>query len=294
MTTHSTTHQIRGASGFAGVAALVWIAVGCVTNQFSGDRTYYSGVTAHRGDSTDQPENTISAFERAIELGADWVECDVFKTGDGRLVVIHDATTGRVADRNLSVTESTYAELRTLDVAHGYRQATGMTLVTAPPARIPLLEDVIRLIKTQKRSRLSIQPKQDIVDEVMALVRSLNAEPWIGLNEGNLERLQRAQELAPTVMIFYDTDGQDTARHVAEARRHAFESIVMYHKNVTREDVDLVHAAGLEAGAWTVNSLDEMRRLLDLGIDRIYTDAPYDLMMLKKQRGLIPSDADRD
>lgn len=294
MTTHSTTHQIRGASGFAGVAALAWIAVGCVTNQFSGDRTYYSGVTAHRGDSTDQAENTILAFERAIELGADWVECDVFKTGDGQLVVIHDANTGRVADRNLSVPESTYAELRTLDVAHGYRQATGKTLVTAPPARIPLLEDVIRLIKTQKRSRLSIQPKQDIVDEVMALVRSLNAEPWIGFNEGSLERLQRARELAPTVMIFYDTNGQDTARHVAEAGRHAFESIVMYHKNVTQEDVDLVHAAGLEAGAWTVNSLDEMRRLLDLGIDRIYTDAPYDLMMLKKQRGLIPSDADRD
>src|SRR5690554_4353846 len=61
------------------------------------------GVTAHRGNSWDYPENTLPAFENAIALGVDWAELDVHHTKDGKLVVIHDKATGRVGDKDLEV-----------------------------------------------------------------------------------------------------------------------------------------------------------------------------------------------
>jgi hypothetical protein len=83
----------------------------------TGDATFlHNGVTAHRGNSGEFPENTIPAFASGIELGADWIELDIFRTKDGKLVVTHDRTTGRVGDRNLDVTESNYDELLRIDV----------------------------------------------------------------------------------------------------------------------------------------------------------------------------------
>src|SRR5690606_3953569 len=85
------------------------------------------GVTAHRGNSWDFPENTIPAFESAIKLGVDWAELDIHRTRDGKLVVIHDKSTGRVGDKNLEVARSTYEELLSVDVATEFRTAKGRT-----------------------------------------------------------------------------------------------------------------------------------------------------------------------
>jgi len=64
-----------------------------------------NGVTAHRGNSGQHPENTMPAFKSGLEVGADWIELDVFRTSDGKLVVIHDRTTGRVGDLDMDVTQ---------------------------------------------------------------------------------------------------------------------------------------------------------------------------------------------
>ena len=63
----------------------------------------HNGVTAHRGNSGEHPENTIPAFKSGIEIGADWIELDIFRSKDGKIVVIHDQTTERVGDKNLLV-----------------------------------------------------------------------------------------------------------------------------------------------------------------------------------------------
>ena len=57
-----------------------------------------NGVTAHRGDSGDYPENTLRAFRSALQVGVDWMECDIYKTSDGKIVVVHDRDTERVGD----------------------------------------------------------------------------------------------------------------------------------------------------------------------------------------------------
>src|SRR5690606_20964240 len=132
-----------------------------------------NGVTAHRGNSGEHPENTIPALASGIELGADWIELDIFRTKDGKLVVIHDRTTQRVGDKSLVVPHSTYEELLAVDVATDFRNRTGKSIEQCPPQQIPLLEDVLQLVMKQDRTRASIQPKMDCVADSVALVKSL-------------------------------------------------------------------------------------------------------------------------
>ncbi len=244
-----------------------------------------NGVTAHRGNSGEYPENTIAALGSAIALGADWLELDIFRTRRGKLVVIHDPTTGRVGDSSLVVPDSTYEELLALDVATGFRREHGKSIDDCPKQTIPLLEDVLRLVMTQNKSRLSIQPKMDCVADAVALVKSLQAERWVGFNDGNLQYMAEVKRLAPNIPVFWDR-GKDTDidEDIRFARQHGFEALVLHHEGVTPEKVQKIKAAGIEAGAWTVNDATTMQRLMDVGVERIYTDHPRLLLSLKSGR----------
>jgi hypothetical protein len=187
-----------------GVAAF-FLAANALGDEPDADSFLNSGVTAHRGNSGEYPENTIPAFKSGIEIGADWVELDIFRTKDGRLVVIHDRTTERVGDKNLVVPESTYEQLLTVDVATDFRQRHGKTIEAVPKQTIPLLEEVLRLVMTQAKTRVSIQPKMDCVADAIDLVRELGAEAWVGFNDGNLQYMAEVKRLAPGIPVYDKT-----------------------------------------------------------------------------------------
>lgn len=243
-----------------------------------------NGVTAHRGNSGEFPENTLAAFHSAIELGADWIELDVFLTRDGRLAVIHDSTTGRTGDLNRNVNASTFQELQAIDVATDFRRRTGKGLDECPPARVPSLSEVLQRILQQQRTRVSIQPKMDCVAEAIDLIRKMGAERWVGFNDGNLRLMAKVKQLAPEIPVFWDR-GPDSPidEDIRLALQHGFEAMVIHHSGVTPEKVKKAKAADLSVGAWTVNDKGEMSRLLAMGVDRIYTDFPARLLELKEQ-----------
>jgi glycerophosphoryl diester phosphodiesterase len=228
----------------------------------------------------------MPAFQSGIDVGADWIELDILRTKDGKLVVIHDRTTRRIGDGDLVVADSTYEELAKVDVATDFRQRTGKTIFECPPQRIPLLRDVLRLVMKQNRTRVSIQPKMDCVADAVALVKSLKAERWVGFNDGNLDYMSDVKRLAPDIPVFWDR-GKETniADDIAIAKKHGFEALVLHHEGVTPEKVQKIKAAGIEVGAWTVNDRDTMSRLLDAGVERIYTDHPRLLLSLKSKKG---------
>lgn len=244
-----------------------------------------NGVTAHRGNSGEFPENTMPAFESGIELGADWIELDIFRTKDGKLVVIHDRTTKRVGDRNLVVASSTYKELATVDVATEFRRRTGKSIQNCPPQRTPLLEDVLQLVMQQDRTRVSIQPKMDCVADAVALIKDLKAERWVGFNDGNLDYMADVKRLAPEVPVFWDL-GRDTNidDDIRIAKEHGFEALVLHHEGVTVEKIEKIRAANIEVGAWVVNDATRMEQLLDMGVERLYTDHPRRLLAREIER----------
>lgn len=240
-----------------------------------------NGVTAHRGNSSEQPENTIAAMRSGIAVGADWIELDIFRSADGEIVVIHDATTNRVAGKNRIVETSTYETLQKLDVATQFRQQQGQTLETCPPQKIPLLRDVLKLVMSQQKTRVSIQPKSDCVADAMAIIREMNAEKWVGFNDGSLSKMAEVKQLDSTIPVFWDRPANSNVREdIQTAKQHRFETLVLNEQGVTAEKIQLIQAAGLKVGAWTVNDRKQMEQFLAMGIDRIYTDHPRLLLKL--------------
>ena len=249
------------------------------------------GVTAHRGNSGEHPENTLPAFESAIALGVDWAELDIHRTKDGKVVVVHDRNTARVGDKNLEITSSTYEELLAVDVAAGFRKAHNKTLEECPAQTIPLLEDVLALFVGQNRTKLSIQPKTDVVAEAIRIIKKMDAEDVVGFNDGNLDYMSKVKELAPQIPVFWDRPAEaDIDRDVQIAREKGFEALVVHHQGLDPAKINKIKAAGLEAGAWTVNELQSMKELLVMGVERIYTDRPRLLMAIQPDPGTIVSE----
>jgi len=240
-----------------------------------------NGVTAHRGSSTEFPENTLPAFRHAIELGADWVELDVYQTRDGQLVVSHDATTKRTGDRDLKIADATYEELRTVDVAAQFRSRKGLSLEACPRATMPLLSDVLTLVQSQRRTRVSLQPKDGCTQAAVELVRQMRAVPWVGFNDGDLVKMSLVKQLEPNIPVFWDRPAtSDIAADLRTAQERGFEMLVIEQKGITAERIRQIQEAGLLAGAWTVNDPARMRQFLAWGLDRIYTDDPRALLGL--------------
>ncbi len=247
--------------------------------------TAENGITAHRGDSLRLPQNSLRAFSSANRIGADWIETDVHLTKDGQLVISHNATTGEYCSQNKVIKECTYAELAQLDMAEKFRAQHKLTLEQCPKVTIVRLEEALDLILAEKKARLSIQPKCDCVDQAMALVRQKGALKWVGFNDGNAKWMSRVKELEPSVPVFWDRGrNMDVDKDIAFAKEHGFETLVLFHPEVTPERVQKLKAAGFKVGAWTVNAPAEMRRFLDMGLDRLYTDDPATFKKIKAEK----------
>jgi glycerophosphoryl diester phosphodiesterase len=100
---------------------------------FKGPQQAQPQVIAHRGDSAHAPENTLSAFQGAVQSGAGWLEMDVQRTKDGRLVVMHDATVDRTTDGSGRVADLTFDEIQSLHIGSD--------------ERVPAFEETIGLAK---------------------------------------------------------------------------------------------------------------------------------------------------
>jgi glycerophosphoryl diester phosphodiesterase len=243
-----------------------------------------NGITAHRGDSCSFPENSLRAFSAGNSSGADWIETDVRTTSDGKLVLMHNATTEAYCSIKKTVAECTYEELRNLDLAEKFRIEHKLTLEQCPRQEIILLEDALNLILKERKARISLQPKSDCVDQIMEIVRRKGALKWVGFNDMNLKKMARVKELEPSVTVFWDRGKSDIDEDIKIAKRHGFEYIVLYREAVTSDKVKKLHDAGFKVGVWTENNPNAMEKFLDMGIDRIYTDAPCILKKLIFQR----------
>jgi glycerophosphoryl diester phosphodiesterase len=256
-----------------------------ILNTVQAEGTAENGVTAHRGNSGEYPENTLSAFESAILLGADWIELDVLRTKDGFVVINHDLTTKNVSGVDLDIGNSALKELQQLDMATGFRKNNGLTETACPPRKILLLEDAVRLILKHKKARISIQPKNNCVDESIAIIRQLDAVQWVGFNDGNLQYMIRVKELEPAIPVFWDR-GNFNPDDIETAKKYGFETLVVHFSQLSPEQIKQVKASGLKIGVWTVNNPAVLKKFLHWEVDRIYTDFPRLLLSLKVEKSV--------
>ena len=209
----------------------------------------------HRGAPKELPENSLPAFQRAIELGADGVELDVHVTADGVAVVHHDPDVKAKKGRAKSpLTSMTWAEVRQIEVA--------------PRVFVPSLEQVLALVGA--RAMVYVELKGRGVDEsALAAIRVSKAR--CAVHSFDHLVIARAAQLAAEVRrgILFDAYPVDVARSMRDAS-----ALDVWPQWDLIDDalVERVHGAGGRVIAWTVNSTDAAERLLALGVDGLCGD----------------------
>lgn len=224
-------------------------------------------VTAHRGNSSFAPENTIPAISQALSEKVDYIEIDVQQTKDGVFVAFHDKKLSRIAGINQSIHHLTYDEIKSLDAGgHFSPQFSGTT--------IPILEDVLRLCKGKVMLNLDLKSydRYDIQEE--ALIELLDRYQMLDqcyISSTNLEILKEVKGLAPEVKTGYII----TISYGSLPSEYDLIDFYSIHANyVSKSIVQEAHKLGKEVHAWTITTPESATLMNQYGVDNIITDNP--------------------
>jgi len=230
---------------------------------------------AHRGASAFAPENTMAAFEKAIELGADVIELDLHLTRDGELVVIHDDTLDRTTDGRGSVHGRSLQELRRLDAGRWFEEGFA-------GQRIPTLAEVLDCFAGKVPLALEVKAGSTffpgIEERVVAALRQRSAIEQAAIASFDHFALRRLKEIEPTLRTAALLVGRPVAMS-ALAGACAADAMALEASLVTKTEIEACRAAGLQIVVWVVNDPAQMRHFIRLGVDGIITDRP-DLLRL--------------
>lgn len=236
-------------------------------------------LVAHRGASREAPENTSAAFELAWQQGADGIEADFRLTRDGRVVCLHDASTGRIAEIDLVVAGSSLAELQRLDIG-GWKGAKWRG------ERVVTLDELLARLPNGKMIFIELKSGPEII---APLLRILNAA---GLPAGQLRLLAFDPQLVaclkrqlPDIRACLNVDYRWKLRGrgwspCREEIRTALEQCgadglsCRAHSLLDAQFVTGLHNSGKEVHIWTVDSPRSAVRYQDMGVDSIMTNRP--------------------
>lgn len=222
-------------------------------------------VTAHRGASINYPENTMLSFEKAKEMGADYIELDVGQTKDKKIVVLHDANLKRTTSLDKNIWEVTYDEIKELD-------AGSFLDPKFKNERIPLLEEVLEFSK-ENNIKLNIELKpngheENLEKEVVDLINTYDISNNVVVTSqvySVLENIKKCDENIKTVYVMSLAYGDILKLKYAD--NFSIEST-----SITKSLVKKIHNEGKEIYAWTVNTKENMNKMISLNVDNIITD----------------------
>lgn len=214
-------------------------------------------VIAHRGGAQLFPENTLTAFRKAQELGVDAIEIDVHASKDGRLAVLHDPDLNRIAGVDRLISDMDWDEISAIELPGG--------------ERVPALEDVLREVDIPLVVELKSPETLDAIAQIFKenpgyigrcivisffheIIKALKEE-FPGLTTG---ALLVALPVDPAVV----------------AASCGADILSFHHVGLTREYVDRCHNEGILVSVWTPNTKEEIRASISAGADSIASDRP--------------------
>jgi len=249
-------------------------ALACVTS-----RSDAVEIIGHRGASHDAPENTLASIRLAWKQNADASETDVHLTKDGQIVVFHDFNTRRVAGRNRKVADQTLAELKQLDVGSWKGKAWA-------GERIPTLAEYLAAIPEGKRLFIEIKCGPEIIPRLVEVIRGAHTKPQQTCLIGfSYEVMQAAKRELPDLRCYWIVQlrkNRETGRWnpqlaslIRKAKEAGLDGIDFGDSPaLDREFVGKVKQSGLGVYTWTVDVVDEAKRLQEAGVDGITTNRP--------------------
>jgi len=233
-------------------------------------------VIAHRGASGTLPENTLPAYELAVSQGADMIEIDLHRTRDGETVVTHDEDLARLGGRG-EVAEADVAEIRALDAGGGAAVPTLDEVLDAFGGRVPFNLE----LKRGRRRRYD-----DLETAALAAVERrglLESTLFSSFDDATLAELGSQ---SPEARIALLLSARSASRPIERALALGAEAVNPSLFVVTPELIEAAHQVGLAVHVYTVDAEDDMLRLIDLGVDGLFTNFPARMRaLLESPRG---------
>ncbi len=233
----------------------------------------YPIIFAHRGASAHAPENTLAAFELAVEQGADGIELDVKLTADGQVVVIHDPTVDRTTGAHGRVKDMSLAELRSLEAGSFFS-------AKFQSEKIPTLEEVFESVG--KRTFINVEltnyktPRDHLVESACILVKKFGLQKRVLFSSflpGNLANARSYLPDVPTGLLALSGVLGLWPRSFGFAFGK-YDALHPNLKNATQQQIYFVHRLKKRIHVWTVNAEADLRRMFKWGVDAVFTDDP--------------------
>lgn len=232
---------------------------------------------AHRGSSGYFPENTMLAFERAVEMGCDGIETDVQMTCDGELVLIHDEYVDRTTDSTGLVKNYTFKDLRRLNASSWYNKKL-------PPQQIPTAEELLNMAKS-KGIKINFELKTGIViypnieKKIIQLIYKHNMQNNVILSSFNHYSMVECKNIDKSLKagLLYVEGLYRPSRYCKSV---GCDAIHPDFHSLTKEIIAEAKQDKILVNSYTVNDEEEMKKLISWNIDGIITNYPDKLSKL--------------
>ncbi|MBC8112883.1 MAG: glycerophosphodiester phosphodiesterase [Candidatus Saccharimonas sp.] len=236
-------------------------------------------IVAHRGASHDAPENTLASFKLGWAQQADAVELDIMLSKDGRIIVIHDKDTKRLAGVDRPVVEQTLAELRSLDAGR-WKDAKWAG------EKLPLLSEVLATIPDGKRLFIEVKCGAEVIPELVRELKEAGKTPEqtaiIGFSADAMAAVKQA---LPILEVYWIVNIKPDPK--SDKKPLTVDELIATAKRIKADGLDLsacdaldktfgdkVRAAGLKLAVWTVNDPAVARAMQAAGVQSLTTDRP--------------------
>lgn len=240
-------------------------------------------IFAHRGFSGNYPENTMLAFQKAIELGAHGIETDVQLSRDGVPVLIHDETLQRTTDGKGDVRDYSLQDLKKLDARYKFGQ-------NVPFQTIPTLEEYLNFMKekdfiTNIEMKTSVYTYPGLVEKVVSMVEQFGLTERIYYSSFNHQTMLEVQKRCPAAKcgLLLDCWVVGIGEYGKRLNMQTINGEVHY---FSREIIKEIHDAGMKAFVWTANRPEDIRRLLSDGVDVLIGNYPDRALRVFNELGL--------
>lgn len=216
---------------------------------------------AHRGAKEHEPENTLLAIQKALELGAKWIEIDV-RYVNGHLLVIHDDNVNHPKDGIVNIYRKKFEYLRKIDI--GKNQT------------IPTLDEVLLLINNKACLNIELKGSNAAKPVCHLIEKEFNSSNWVNenilLSSFNHEELKIARNQAPDIQLGLLID-EITFDFISVARDLNANFINISDNIATKAMIDEIHNHGMKVLIYTVNDIERMKILKDIGADGVFTNS---------------------
>lgn len=244
-------------------------------------------IFGHRGAPREAPENTLPAFRRALELGADGIELDVQLSADNQLVVFHDEELSRTSNGRGFVRKFRASELSELDAGQHYSPEFIGT-------RIATLNEVFENFSARTFINVEIKPFVPIRQTAhltIETIRHHKMEQQVIISSFNPQVLRQVRRIAPELYIGFLYDQTTPAifhsQLVSQAIIGNYQGQHPQYTFVDSRTVKRAHQHGHHVNVWTVNERIDIERMVDLGVDIIISDVPGLARSVLRECGLV-------